>query len=110
MLELAAGVQRRADTSDGSRLGAILASVSGMHTRREAPAILRAEARFLAATGIVLLAVAFPVTLVLVACALQEGAGSPFLPAAIGAPPIMLGYLACHFSSQRMVKAKALER
>jgi hypothetical protein len=24
-------------------------------------------------------------------------------------PPILLGYLACHFASQRMVKAKALE-
>ena len=80
-----------------------------MHIRREALAILRAEARFLAAAGIVLLAVAFPATLIMVAYALQEGAGSPFLPAAIGAPPILLGYLACHFSSRRMVKAKALE-
>lgn len=80
-----------------------------MHTRREVPAILRAEARFLATAGMALLAVAFPVTLVLVAYALQEGAASPLLPAAIGAPPILLGYLACHFSSRRMVKAKALE-
>lgn len=80
-----------------------------MHTRRDSAATLRAQARLLATAGIALLAVAFPVTLVLVAYALQEGAGAPFLPAAIGAPPILLGYLACHFSSRRMVRAKALE-
>jgi hypothetical protein len=47
--------------------------------------------------------------LVMVAIALGSGGGSPFVPAAIGAPPIMLGYLACHFASLRMVKAKLIE-
>jgi hypothetical protein len=45
----------------------------------------------------------------LVAQALGHDGGSPLLPIAAGAPPIMLGYLACHFASRRMVKAKALE-
>jgi hypothetical protein len=45
----------------------------------------------------------------MVAMALGSGSESPFVPAAIGAPPIMLGYLACHFASQRMVKARAIE-
>ncbi|MEZ5994121.1 MAG: hypothetical protein R3C25_00045 [Hyphomonadaceae bacterium] len=73
------------------------------------PSALRAEARVLAVAGLVLLALGFPVTLFLVARALAAGAGAPFLPLAVGAPPIMLGYLACHFASQRMVRAKALE-
>jgi hypothetical protein len=80
-----------------------------MRTHRPTPATLRAEARLLTTAGLLLLGVGFPVTLLLVAHALGQGAGSPFLPAAVGAPPIMLGYLACHFASRRMVKAKALE-
>jgi hypothetical protein len=58
---------------------------------------------------LILLAVGFPATLVLAAQALSPHGLSPMLPIAIGAPPILLGYLACHFASQRMVKAKALE-
>jgi len=80
-----------------------------MATHRPNPAALRAEARLLAVAGFFLLGAGFPITLIMVAIALGSGAGSPFLPAAIGAPPIMLGYLACHFASQRMVKAKAIE-
>jgi hypothetical protein len=72
---------------------------------------LRAEARLLTTAGLILLALGFPLTLLLVAQALSPGAHMPaMLPFAAGAPPIVLGYLACHFASQRMVKAKALER
>ncbi len=80
-----------------------------MDTQRATPNTLRAEARLLTTAGLLLLAIGFPVTLLLVARELQENAASPFLPIAIGAPPIMLGYLACHFASRRVVKAKALE-
>jgi hypothetical protein len=80
-----------------------------MAEHRLTPAALRAEARLLTVAGLILLAVGFPLTLLLVARALSADAGSPFLPLAVGAPPIMLGYLACHFASQRMVKAKAIE-
>lgn len=80
-----------------------------MAIQRPNPAALRAEARLLTIAGFILLGVGFPVTLVMVAIALGAGAASPFVPAAIGAPPIMLGYLACHFASQRMVKAKLIE-
>jgi hypothetical protein len=76
---------------------------------RSAPAAtLRAEARLLATAGLILLALGFPVTMALVAYALASD-GSPMAPLAIGAPPIVLGYLACHFASRRMEKAKALE-
>jgi hypothetical protein len=80
-----------------------------MAAQRPNPAALRAEARLLTVAGLMLLGVGFPVTLVMVAIALGSGAEAPFVPAAIGAPPIMLGYLACHFASQRMVKAKLIE-
>ena len=81
----------------------------GMAAHRPNPAALRAEARLLTIAGFFLLGVGFPLTLIMTAMALGSGNSSPFVPAAIGAPPIMLGYLACHFASQRMVKAKALE-
>lgn len=80
-----------------------------MAVHRSNPSALRAEARLLTIAGYFLLGVGFPLTLIMTAIALRAGDGSPFVPAAIGAPPIMLGYLACHFASQRMVKAKALE-
>ena len=82
----------------------------GMAAHRPNPAALRAEARLLTIAGFFLLGVGFPLTLIMTAIALGSGENSPFVPAAIGAPPIMLGYLACHFASMRMVKAKALER
>lgn len=72
-------------------------------------ATLRAEARLLSLAGCVLLAVAFPTTLALAARALLVDDASPFFPLAVGAPPMMLGYLACHFASHRMVLAKAIE-
>jgi len=72
---------------------------------------LRAEARLLTTAGLILLAIGFPLTLLLVAQALAPNAHMPaMLPFAAGAPFIVLGYLACHFASQRMVKAKAMER
>lgn len=84
-------------------------STPDMAVVRPNPAALRAEARLLTFAGFFLLGVGFPITLIMTAIALSSGDTSPFVPAAIGAPPIMLGYLACHFASQRMVKAKALE-
>ena len=81
----------------------------GLAAHRPNPAALRAEARLLTIAGFFLLGVGFPLTLIMTAIALGSGNGSPFVPAAIGAPPIMLGYLACYFASQRMVKAKAIE-
>jgi hypothetical protein len=74
------------------------------------PASLRAEARLLATAGLILLALGFPSTLILVGVALTAHVISPLLPLAVGAPPIVLGYLACAAASHRMLKAKALER
>lgn len=71
--------------------------------------MLRAEARLLTFAGLILLGLGFPLTMFLAAQALAPGGLSPVLPIALGAPPIILGYLACHFASQRMVKAKTLE-
>ena len=71
--------------------------------------MLRAEARLLTFAGLLLLGIGFPLTIFLAAQALAPGGLSPILPIAMGAPPIILGYLACHFASQRMVKAKTLE-
>jgi hypothetical protein len=79
-----------------------------MRQTRPTAAALRAEARLLTVAGLILLGLGFPATLLLVAQALGQEI-SPMLPAAIGAPPIMLGYIACHFASKRLVKAKALE-
>jgi hypothetical protein len=72
-------------------------------------AALRAEAKLLTTAGLILLGLGFPATIALVAASLDPDGMSPILPLAIGAPPILLGYLACHFASSRMVKARALE-
>lgn len=80
-----------------------------MRQMRPNSAALRAEARLLTVAGIILLAIAFPTTLMLVALALGRDGVSPILPAAIGVPPLMLGYIACHVASSRLVQAKALE-
>ena len=80
-----------------------------MSTQRLNANDLRAEARLLTAAGLILLGLGFPLTLYLVAISLGPHGLSPVLPIAIGAPPIALGYIACHFASARMVKAKALE-
>lgn len=80
-----------------------------MRQSRPNSAALRSEARLLTIAGLILLATGFPVTLWLVAQSLAPNGISPVLPAAIGAPPLMLGYVACYFASKRLVKAKALE-
>lgn len=80
-----------------------------MRTTRPTPTMLRAEARLLTIAGLILLGLGFPITLFLAAQALAPGGLSPVFPIAAGAPPIFLGYLACHFASERMVKARALE-
>lgn len=79
-----------------------------MRVHRPTAASLRAEARLLMLAGAILLVIGFPLTLVLVSQAL-ESALPPVLPAAVGAPPLMLGYFACRFASQRLMRAKALE-
>jgi len=80
-----------------------------MAPQRPTAAALRAEARLLTIAGIILLAVGFPATMILVVQALGSPDFPSILPFAVGAPPIMLGYLACAFASRRLVKAKALE-
>jgi|GEM_PF-2515550 len=80
-----------------------------MRPSRQDIAALRAEARVLTLAGLILLGLGFPLTLYLVSLALAPKGVSPVLPLAIGLPPIMLGYVACHFASVRMVKAKSLE-
>ncbi len=71
---------------------------------------LRGEARFLAAAGMILLVAALPLTLIFVAVALGRAETSPLLPLVVGAPPIMIGYLSCHYASRRLAKLKLLER
>lgn len=71
---------------------------------------LRNEARVLTAAGAILLAIGFPLTMTLVALALAPHGLSPVLPIAAGGPPIVLGYIACHYASHRLARAKALER
>ena len=73
------------------------------------PQALRDEARVLTAAGVILLAIGFPLTMTLVALALAPHGLSPMLPIAAGGPPIVLGYIACHYASQRLARAKALE-
>ena len=80
-----------------------------MGSPRPDSASLRAEARLLTLAGLILLGLGFPLTLYLVSLSLGPNGLSPILPLAIGAPPIILGYIACHFASVRMVKAKTLE-
>lgn len=92
-----------------SRLARFSQRDGAMNTTRPNPAALRSEARLLTIAGLILLAIGFPTTLVLAAQALSPDGLSPILPLAVGAPPIVLGYIACHFASRRMVKAQSLE-
>lgn len=80
-----------------------------MAAQRPSITTLRAEARLLASAGVLLLGIGFPLTLFLVARALWNEDAAPLLPVAIGAPPILLGYIACHFASARLARAKRLE-
>lgn len=75
----------------------------------QSASVLRAEARLLATAGLILLGGGFPLTLTLAALALAPDGLSPWLAPALGGPPILLGYVACHFASARLARAKALE-
>ena len=69
---------------------------------------LRDEARLLALAGVILLAIGFPLTLTLVAFAMAPHGLSPIVPLVAGGPPILLGYVACHFASKRLARARSL--
>lgn len=70
---------------------------------------LRDEARLLTVAGVILLVIGFPLTLILAMEALAPAGLSPLLPIAAGGPPIVVGYIACHYASKRLMRAKALE-
>jgi hypothetical protein len=73
-------------------------------------ASLKAEARVLSSAGLILLMLAFPLTMWLAWLAMAPELGvSPVLPLAAGGGPLTLGYLLCHFASRRMAMAKTLE-
>lgn len=76
---------------------------------RVTPKMLRDEARLLAIAGVMLLVIGLPVTLVLALHALAPHGLSPVLPLAVGGPPIILGYVACHYASARLARARDLE-
>ena len=70
---------------------------------------LRAEARLLTTAGLILIAIGFPTTLALAVLALTPNGMSPIIPPAVGGPFLVLGYLACHYASSRLAKAKRVE-
>ncbi|HVZ99675.1 MAG TPA: hypothetical protein VG841_05125 [Caulobacterales bacterium] len=70
---------------------------------------LRAEARLLTVAGLILLAIGFPLTIALTLLALSPRGLSPIYPPVIGGPFLILGYVACHYASERLAKAKSLE-
>jgi hypothetical protein len=76
---------------------------------RRSIATLRAEARLLAVAGAILLAIGLIATLLLVARALAADGAPAALPIWVGGPPLLFGYLACHFATLRMQRACALE-
>lgn len=80
-----------------------------MRTLYQNATSLRAEARLLTTAGLILLAIGFPLTMMLTLMALSPDGLSPVFPAAVGGPPILLGYIACHYASARLARAKALE-
>jgi hypothetical protein len=80
-----------------------------MRANRPDSHMLRAEARLLTIAGLILMGAGFPLTIYLVAQAMAPDGISPMLPLALGAPPLMLGYLACHFASHRLQRAKTIE-
>lgn len=77
---------------------------------RRSSATLRAEARLLAVAGAILLGIGFFATVILVGQALGAEGVSPALPLWVGGPPLVFGYLACHFATQRMQRARALDQ
>lgn len=107
-----------AHSTERARLARTLAPISqrafvmdsSIDIRRNHIDALRGEAHFLAAAGYVLMGVSLPLTMFFVAMALSGHGGSPFLPIAAGAPPMMIGYMACHFATLRLAKASVLDR
>jgi hypothetical protein len=76
---------------------------------RRSSATLRAEARLLAVAGAILLGIGFLATIILVGRALDAEGASPGLPIWVGGPPLLFGYLSCHFATLRMQRARALD-
>jgi hypothetical protein len=81
-----------------------------MRTLSQNATSLRAEARLVGAAGAMLLVVGFPLTLALVSLSLSPDGLSPIMPALVGGPPVLLGYLACRHASSRLVRAKTVEQ
>lgn len=94
-----------------------MSTLSHFATQLKAPAkaprvsaqTLRDEARLLTLAGVMLIGAGFPLTMVLVLFALSPDGLPPLLPIIVGGPPLMLGYIACHYASARLTRAKALE-
>lgn len=90
-----------------------MATLSQIATQSSVPAVtpkmLRDEARLLTIAGVILLVIGFPATLVLALHALAPKGLSPILPLVVGGPPIILGYVACHYASARLARARDLE-
>jgi len=79
-------------------------------TKKATIEALRGEARLLSTAGIMLLAVGLPLTLGLVAPALNPEGASPLTPLAIGGGPVLVGYLICVAASWRLSQAKKLSQ
>ena len=79
------------------------------HSNGVSPRSLRDEARLLTLAGVMLIAIGFPLTITLALFALSPDGLPPLLPLVAGGPPLMLGYIACHYASERLARAKALE-
>jgi hypothetical protein len=79
-------------------------------TKKATIEALRGEARLLSTAGIMLLAVGLPLTLGLVAPALNPDGISPLTPLAIGGGPVLVGYLICVAASWRLSQAKKLSQ
>jgi hypothetical protein len=77
---------------------------------RRTPATLRAEARIFAFAGAILLAIGLVCSVILVMRALSDVHIPPAFPLLIAGPPLVLGYLACHFATLRMLRARAMEK
>ena len=58
--------------------------------------------------GLILLAIGFPLTLILAGLALWTKTVSTFAPL-LGAPAVGLGWAACGYASDRLVRAKDIE-
>jgi hypothetical protein len=57
-----------------------------------------------------LLLIGFPLTLALVSMSMSPEGLSPLMPALVGGPPVLMGYLACRYASSRLMRAKVVEQ